>query len=165
MSINYSYKQINDKDYVGWLEELMKTNGIDSQYIGIEITESLFIENQRQAKKIFDSFRDIGINLALDDFGTGYSSLSYLTYLPIETVKIDKSLIDNYLDSDNSSFIENIVLLVHSLNMKLVIEGVEYESQYKKLKKYGCDYVQGHLFSKPISASEVENWTVPKISI
>ena len=165
VSINYSYKQINDKDYVGWLEELMKTNGIDSQYIGIEITESLFIENQRQAKKIFDSFRDIGINLALDDFGTGYSSLSYLTYLPIETVKIDKSLIDNYLDSDNSSFIENIVLLVHSLNMKLVIEGVEYESQYKKLKKYGCDYVQGHLFSKPISASEVENWTVPKISI
>ena len=80
-----------------------------------------------------------GISLALDDFGTGYSSLSYLTFLPINVVKIDKSLVDNYLSNEKGDFIKNIVRLVHSLAMKLTGEGVEHQWQNEKLKNFHCD--------------------------
>ncbi|MBO4404844.1 MAG: EAL domain-containing protein [Treponema sp.] len=160
VSINYSYAQISDEDYPSYIRELLEQYRVDSSLIGIEITESLFIKNKSQAKEVFDEFASIGVTLSLDDFGTGYSSLSYLTYLPVETVKIDKSLIDNYLSGKNDSFIKNIAHLIHSLDMKLTVEGVEYHWQFEKLKGFNCDYIQGYFFSKPITADEVETWSV-----
>lgn len=161
VSINYSYAQICDTDYPKFVKELLDEYKIDSSLVGIEITESLFIKNKVQAKDVFDEFASIGITLSLDDFGTGYSSLSYLTYLPVETVKIDKSLIDNYLSGNNDEFIKNIARLIHSLDMKLTVEGVEFHWQFEKLKVFHCDYIQGYFFSKPITAAEVESWGVP----
>ena len=155
IAINYSSGQIADTGYVDYLKNLLDENGISSSLITIEVTESLFMSNLNYAQELFKSLSDIGVSLTLDDFGTGYSSLSYLTYLPVDTVKIDKSWIDSYLQEGKDSFIKNIVRLVHSLNMKLTVEGVEEKWQYDKLKEFECDSVQGYYFSKPIIASEV----------
>ena len=90
----------------------------------------------------------------MDDFGTGYSSLGYLTYIPVDVIKLDKSLVDTYLVDGKESFIKNIIRLMHDLGKKMIIEGVEEEWQYEKLKKFGADTIQGYYFSKPISADE-----------
>lgn len=156
--INYSYGQIRDNNYVTFLNGLLNLYDISPSLIGIEITESLFIENKEKSLALFQELSNLGISIALDDFGTGYSSLNYLTYLPINTVKLDKSLIDNYLNDEKGIFIKNIVRLVHSLEMKLTVEGVENKWQYEKLKDYQCDYIQGFLFSRPISGDEIEDY-------
>lgn len=160
VSINFSVGQMADKSYIPFLSKLMRSYEIPSNLIGIEITESLFLENKQEAMDLFKQFDDLGIKIALDDFGTGYSSLNYLTYLPIHTVKLDKSTIDSYLDG-RASFIENIVSLVHSLGMKLTVEGVEEKWQFDKLKSFKCDYIQGYFFSKPLSGEEITAF-VPK---
>ena len=160
VSINYSVGQITDKGYVNYLSDLLEENAIPPDLICIEITESLFLANRKQAMELFDQFRAIGVQLALDDFGTGYSSLSYLAYLPVSTVKIDKSMIDTYLSQEGKSqFIKNIVNLVHSLDMALTVEGIEEEWQYKKICEFGGDHIQGYYFSKPIEADKVESYT------
>ncbi len=160
VSINFSVGQMADKSYIPFLSKLMRTYEIPADLIGIEITESLFLENKQQALDLFKQFDSLGIKIALDDFGTGYSSLNYLTYLPIHTVKLDKSTVDTYLDGQ-ASFIENIVNLVHSLGMKLTVEGVEEKWQYDKLKSFNCDYIQGYFFSKPLSGEDIKTF-VPK---
>ncbi|MBR1714755.1 MAG: EAL domain-containing protein [Treponema sp.] len=91
-----------------------------------------------------------------------------MTQLPLETVKIDKSLVDTYLpqndaDKDSSQFIKNIVSLVHTLGMKITVEGVEYRWQFDKLKEFGCDYIQGYFFSKPLSGGEIETFIPQKL--
>lgn len=164
VSINYSYGQISDKKYVDFLDGLLNQYGIEPSLIGIEITESLFASDKDQILALLHSFKEKGIALALDDFGTGYSSLSYLTFLPVNVVKIDKSIVDNYLGGERDKFIKNIVRLVHSLEMKLTVEGVEHEWQNEKLKNYHCDYIQGYYYSKPISGMEVEEWVSRRIA-
>ncbi len=159
VNINYSYGQINDTKYVDFLAGLLKQYDISPSLIGIEITESLFASNKEKTLRLLNQFKDLGVSLALDDFGTGYSSLSYLTYLPVNVVKIDKSLVDNYLSGTRDKFIKNIVRLVHSLEMKLTVEGVEQQWQNEKLKSYHCDYIQGYFYSKPISGKEIEEYT------
>lgn len=160
VSINYSVAQMADKEYPTYLKTLLDKNGISPNLIEIEITESLFMGNKKQASELASDFRSIGVRLALDDFGTGYSSLSYLTYIPVETIKLDKTLVDTYLQEGKESFIENIINLVHSLNMRLIVEGVEQEWQFKMLKKLRGDVIQGYYFSKPIPGKEVETFAV-----
>lgn len=162
VSINFSVGQISDVSYIDFLSKLMRTYDIPPELIGIEITESLLFGDRQQALDLFRQFNDLGIKIALDDFGTGYSSLSYLTYLPVYTVKLDKTMIDTYLDGQ-ASFIENIVNLVHSLGMKLTVEGVEEKWQYDKLCSFKCDYIQGYFFSKPLSNTEIESFVPRKV--
>ena len=133
---------------------------IPADLIEIEITESLFMGKKGRASQLFEQLAQIGVGLALDDFGTGYSSLSYLTFVPANKVKIDKSLVDNYLVDGKEDFIQNIVQLVHGLGMKLTVEGVEHKWQYDKLCSMKCDYIQGYLFSKPMSADDVPSFEV-----
>ncbi|MCR5725491.1 MAG: EAL domain-containing protein [Treponema sp.] len=157
VSINYSVGQATDHGYVNYLSDLLEENAISPDLICIEITESLFLENRKQAMELFDQFRAIGVELALDDFGTGYSSLSYLAYLPVSTVKIDKSMIDSYLSrEDKNPFLQNVVNLVHSLGLALTVEGIEQEWQYKKICQFGVDHIQGYYFSKPLLPDQVE---------
>ncbi len=155
VSINYSSGQMGDAEYVQYLHNLLIENEINPQLIKIEITESLCMKNTRQAMSLFNNFSQIGVKLALDDFGTGFSSLSYLTYLPVDTVKIDKTMTDTYLIDGKDDFIENIISLVHSLGMKLTAEGVEQQWQYDRLKKFQCDSIQGYFFSRPITGEVV----------
>ncbi|MBQ0050549.1 MAG: bifunctional diguanylate cyclase/phosphodiesterase [Treponema sp.] len=154
MAINYSAAQMADSEYVAFLDALLDEYEIPPEMVQVEITESLFMGQDAKAKELFHSLKEIGVKLALDDFGTGYSSLSYLTYLPVDTIKIDKSLVDTYLHEETEGFIASLSSLIHSLNMSIVVEGVEEEWQFRKLKKWGFDYIQGYLFSRPISGEE-----------
>lgn len=155
VSINFSSRQVRDKEYVSYLKKQLEQNDIPSNMIEMEITESMMFNHNDRAMKLLDDFSNMGVNLALDDFGTGYSSISYLTYIPVSKIKLDKSLIDTYLQEGKDVFVEDIIRLSHGLGLKITVEGVETEQQYDRLKDFNCDYIQGYYFSKPISGSEI----------
>ncbi|MBR6486176.1 MAG: EAL domain-containing protein, partial [Lachnospiraceae bacterium] len=113
-----------------------------------------------QANALFDRFKALGIRLLMDDFGTGYSSLGYLTYIPVDVIKLDKSLVDNYLVEGKDSFIDNVIRLVHDLGKKMIVEGVEEKRQFDRLKDFGADTIQGFYFSEPIPPDEAISFRV-----
>ena len=160
VSVNYSSNQLNDHGYVGFVEELLKKYDIPPQYLEIEITEGVFLEKSALADDIFKRFKDLGIRLLMDDFGTGYSSLGYLTYIPVDVIKLDKSLVDTYLVDGKDSFIKNIIHLMHDLDKEMIIEGVEEEWQFNRLQEFGADTIQGYFFSKPIPPEEAIGFKV-----
>ena len=145
---------MNDHGYVDFVESLLTIYDIPPEYLEIEITEGVFLKEGVLAEQIFKRFKEMGIRLLMDDFGTGYSSLGYLTYIPVDVIKLDKSLVDTYLVDGKESFIKNIIRLMHDLDKEMIIEGVEEEWQYEKLKKFGADVIQGYYFSKPLSPDE-----------
>lgn len=159
VSINYSSNQLSDEGYVEFLEELLAKYDIDPKYVEIEITEGVLIKQTIQANELFKRFGDLGIRLLMDDFGTGYSSLGYLTYIPVDVVKLDKSLVDNYLVEGKAHFIDDVIRLVHDLKKEMTIEGVEEKWQYLRLKDFGADTIQGYYFSKPLPADDAIRFT------
>lgn len=156
ISLNFSCKQLKDTQYVECLKKILKDNEIEPEYIEIEITESILLEKAESTMDFLYNLKNMGIKIALDDFGTGFSSLNYLTYIPLNKVKLDKSLIDNFFELNNLGAVENIISLAHSLNFKITAEGIEELRQYESLRSIECDYLQGYYFSKPLEASEIE---------
>jgi diguanylate cyclase (GGDEF)-like protein len=156
VAFNFSSKQIQDKSYLEYLKNLLEEYEVSTEFIEIEITESILLENSDETYAFLNQLKEIGIKIALDDFGTGYSSLNYLAYIPVNKVKLDKSLIDKFLNLDNSAVISSIISLAHSLNLSIIAEGIEMLEQYNLLKTEGCDYIQGYLFSMPLSVDETE---------
>ena len=150
VSVNFSSNQLNDYGYITFVEELLEKYDVPPNLLEIEITEGLFLEKSVLADQIFKRFKEKGIRLLMDDFGTGYSSLGYLTYIPVDVIKLDKSLVDTYLVDGKDSFIKNIINLMHDLDKEMIIEGVEEEWQFKRLVEFGADTIQGYYFSKPI---------------
>lgn len=164
VSINFSNKQIRDINYFQYLQDTLEEFGVDPDYLEIEITESILMDDTSYTTDFLYKLREIGINIAMDDFGTGYSSLIYLTYIPVDHVKLDKSLSDKFLQLDNISVMNSIISLAHSLNLKITAEGIEEQLQYERLKEAGCDYIQGYYFSKPLSIEDAENIYNKKLS-
>jgi diguanylate cyclase (GGDEF)-like protein len=156
VSINYSSKQMRDKHYITYLKHLLKEYDISPKFIEIEITESIFLEDDTQTLEFLKELKEAGIKIALDDFGTGYSSLNYLTYIPVDKLKLDKSINDKFLLSENIGVMDSIISLAHSLRLKITAEGIEDMDKYLQLRHSGCDYIQGYLFSKPLKAEEIE---------
>lgn len=156
VSINFSPKQLHDSNYIEFLGNTLKEMNVEAKYIDIEITESIFLEKTSETMDFINGLKALGSKIALDDFGTGYSSLNYLTFLPVDILKLDKSLNDKFLELENIKVIESLISLAHSLNLKVVAEGIEYVPQYECLKKVGCDYIQGYLFSKPLDVDQIE---------
>ena len=154
ISINFSSYQIYDDDFVEYLFYQLDRYEIPYEYVVLEITEGILFEESKQTKKIFNRLVEAGIQLHLDDFGTGYSSFSYLPYIPLNTVKMDKSLIDHFLPK-NGAVIKNLIDIVHDLGKVVIVEGVEEEWQYEKLLEYHCDVIQGYLFGGPLQAGEI----------
>lgn len=156
IAINFSVKQLDDSGYIEFLEDTLERKGVEAKYIEIEITESLFLEKKEKTLEFLNRLKAKGIRIALDDFGTGYSSLSYLTFLPVDKIKLDKSLSDKYLETKNTKILEGIISLARSLDLEVVAEGIEHIEQYTKLKDVKCNYIQGYLFSPPLEVSEAE---------
>jgi EAL domain-containing protein (putative c-di-GMP-specific phosphodiesterase class I) len=156
IAINFSAKQLNDLGYVTFLKNTLEEFHIDAKYIDIEITESIFLEKKGETIKFLNELRALGVKIALDDFGTGYSSLSYLTFLPVDKIKLDKSLNDKFLELENIKVMDSLISLAHSLNLEVVAEGIEDVAHFNRLKIAGCNYIQGYLFSKPLEASDAE---------
>ncbi|MDW7675405.1 MAG: EAL domain-containing protein [Bacillota bacterium] len=156
IAINFSAKQLNDLKFINFLEETLKSENIQGELIDIEITESIFLEKKNETITFLEKVKNLGVKIVLDDFGTGYSSLSYLTFLPVDKIKLDKSLNDKFLVLENISVMDSLISLAHSLNLQVVAEGIEEIEQYNRLKAVKCDFIQGYLFSKPIEAHEIE---------
>jgi diguanylate cyclase len=162
ISINISAKQLLKSNFSEKLISKLNMNKIDASKIDIEITEYIFIQNSNETNSNLQKLHDYGISISLDDFGTGYSSLSYLKKFPITYLKIDKSFLDDYNTKEGASFVETIVKLGQTLNMKIIAEGVEEKEQVEYLKRIKCDQYQGYFCSKPLNAKDFEEFYLNK---
>jgi diguanylate cyclase (GGDEF)-like protein/PAS domain S-box-containing protein len=160
MAINVSGKQFIDSSFYNEIHNILKRHNIPGVNIEIEVTESLFSDEDTSYIDTLIKLQQLGVSVAIDDFGTGYSSLSRLKSLPINNLKIDKSFVDNIaINTDDLSIIKSIVMLARSLNLELIAEGVELSEQAELLKSLGCFNHQGYLYSKPLIAKDFESWS------
>lgn len=150
VSINFSPLQVLDPSFVEFLTEQLETYNVAGDMINLEITESVFFKNKDKAIELLEQLRAIGVKISIDDFGTGFSSLSYLTYLPVDCIKLDKSLCERFLDLSSIQVMDSLIQLSHSLNLTVVAEGIEDLEQVRRLVVGKCDLVQGYYFSKPL---------------
>jgi EAL domain-containing protein (putative c-di-GMP-specific phosphodiesterase class I) len=156
MAVNISAKQFHQGDLISTITRVLDDTGLDPQYLDLELTESVLIKNTELAVKDLGKLKDIGIRLSIDDFGTGYSSLSYLKKFPIDYVKIDRSFIkDITADPDDAAIASAVVAMAHSLNLRVIAEGVETIEQLNFLRSLNCDEMQGYFVSRPVQASEL----------
>jgi diguanylate cyclase (GGDEF)-like protein/PAS domain S-box-containing protein len=153
MSVNLSSRQFSQADLIEQVSSVLRETGLPSLNLKLEITESMVMENFDTAIQMLTQLRNLGVGLSIDDFGTGYSSLSYLHRFPIDTLKIDRSFVTQMTDnSENAEIVRTIVTLARSLGMNVIAEGVETRAQLTQLRDLGCDFGQGYLFSKAVSA-------------
>jgi len=155
VSINFSANQLQDEGYILFIDELLKKYDIDAKYLEIEITENIFFENKQATLLFLKNLKEMGIKIAIDDFGTGYSSLNYLTFLPVDIIKLDRSLNMKFLEIKNVKVMDSLISLVHSLGLIVIAEGIETIDQVKRLKKANCDYIQGFYYSKPLDVDQI----------
>lgn len=155
IAVNISPVQFNENDLVSNIKNIISLTGIDARCLEVEITENEKIEN---AIDDINALSEMGVSISIDDFGIGYSSLSRLKDYPIDTLKIDKSLVKNLSENEKSLIIvSSIIEMAHHLGCNIVAEGVETSKQFELLKSLGCDYFQGFYFYKPLILKEVQN--------
>lgn len=151
ISVNISSLQLEQEDFLDIVKNLLEETRCNPHMIEFEITETKIMTNIEENIEKLLELKALGISISIDDFGTGYSSMSYLQKLPIDIIKIDKSFIDEMLDSEDSKILTRaIISLSQALNLKTIAEGVESNEQKEYLKKLGCDYIQGYLYAKPL---------------
>lgn len=155
IAINVSGVQFTQSDIVSFVKKTVEDIGIDPTRIELEVTESVFMDDIQHTIQTLKELHALGLELAIDDFGTGYSSLSYLRQFPIDRLKIDQSFIRNVLNEpDDASITKTIITLGHSLNLKVIAEGVETKDHETFLINENCDEVQGYRYSKPLPFDE-----------
>jgi EAL domain-containing protein (putative c-di-GMP-specific phosphodiesterase class I) len=159
MSINVSAVQFHQKDFLAVLKSVLTDTGVDPQYIELELTESVLMQNVEAVEATLAEIRALGVSLAIDDFGTGYSSLNYLRRFPINRLKIDQSFVrDIELTPTNESITKAIIALAESLSLEIVAEGIEKTTEKSMLENLGCTEGQGYFFAKPLSAGDITHW-------
>jgi diguanylate cyclase (GGDEF)-like protein/PAS domain S-box-containing protein len=155
VSVNLAAGQFANDATVPYVEATLRRFGVPPSCLGLEITEGTVMGDPDKAVAALHRLKDIGVSISLDDFGTGYSSLGYLKRFPIDTLKIDKSFVDDVTTSANDAAIAlSVISLAHNLNMQVIAEGVETREQVQFLTERGCDEMQGYFFSRPINAEE-----------
>jgi EAL domain-containing protein (putative c-di-GMP-specific phosphodiesterase class I) len=159
IAVNVSAKQLCDLDWVDSIAETLRETGVSPGCLELELTETTIINDDSTTIETLSSLSDMGVGIVLDDFGTGYSSLSHLRGLPINRVKIDRSFVSDVCEDKQSAALAGaIVVLAHSLQIKVVAEGVETHEQANFLREVGCDELQGYLMSRAVSASDFERF-------
>ncbi|PAB56802.1 EAL domain-containing protein [Anaeromicrobium sediminis] len=157
IAVNISPVQFKSKDFVKMVEGVLKDTNIDPKYLELEITESI-MQNMEDSILILNKLKNIGIKVSIDDFGTGYSSLSVLQNLPIDTLKIDQSFINDIKEDFNiSPIVKTIIDMGNNLNLNIIAEGIEREYQIEYLKENKCFIGQGYLLSKPLSVEKIND--------
>ncbi len=157
VAMNLSAQQFADSRLIDNLNQLLRETGCDPRLLEFEITESVVMTNPGKALELLQHIKNHGITLAIDDFGTGHSSLGYLKRFPVDSVKIDYTFVrDIAIDPDDVAIIRAIIALGHSLDLKVVAEGVESVTQLELLRRFHCDEFQGFLFSRAVPAAEFE---------
>lgn len=159
VSVNVSRIDIYDPQLEERLTGLMEKNGLSTEELMLEITESAYSENANGLIEVVNHLRDRGFKIEMDDFGSGYSSLNMLTTIPIDVLKLDMKFVRNmHKDEKSLKLVELIIDIARFFGVPLVAEGVEDEAQFKTLKEMGCDVIQGYYFSKPVPAEEFEKF-------
>lgn len=157
VSVNLSARQLQDPDIVRIVSDVVEETGINPSSLELELTERMILHNIDDVAARLQEFKEMGILISIDDFGTGHSSLSNIQMLPIDEVKIDKSFIHNVThNSQNATIAEAIINMAHKLGLRVVAEGVEMEEQLIYLHQHECDLMQGYYFSRPVTASKLE---------
>lgn len=153
VAVNLSSKQLRDKNLVGVVQQALADSGLEARYLGLELTESVLMEDMELAAAIMKELKKVGVAFSLDDFGTGYSSLSYLKRFPIDYLKIDRSFVcDITTDLFGAGIVRAIIVMAHTLKIKVIAEGVETNEQLVFLRRQGCDITQGYYCSEPLPA-------------
>jgi diguanylate cyclase (GGDEF)-like protein len=157
VGVNLSIKQLQQKDFLSCLQQILEETNLDPHFLELEITEGIMMDNVEEKIILLNEFRQMGIQLSIDDFGTGYSALSYLKNLPIDTLKIDRIFIEYVTHSEHDrTIVASIINLAHSLSLNVIAEGVETIEQVDILRSLGCDQIQGYFFYKALPAEEIE---------
>lgn len=165
MSINVSPQQLRQPGFVEYVRDVIEITGVPVANLQIEITESLLIDGVDTAKEILQRIREMGLRVALDDFGTGYCSFNYLKELPITSLKIDKTFVNEIISSNRDfNIIGSIIELVHHLGIKTIAEGVESKEQYDALNNINCDYIQGYVVGRPLDEDVVTEFVEKNIA-
>jgi diguanylate cyclase (GGDEF)-like protein len=155
IAINLSGQQLRGGGTVELVRQVLADSGLDPRRLVLELTESTLMEGVGDARTVLPALSALGVGLAIDDFGTGYSSLSYLKNFPVNALKIDKSFIRDVTNDPNDAAITSaIVAMGHALELTVVAEGVETEAQLDMLRGLGCDMIQGHWVSRPVTADD-----------
>lgn len=150
VAVNLSARQFVQQDIVELISRTLRETGCNPHWLELEITESIIMARPEEAASSMKILAGMGVAISIDDFGTGYSSLAYLKRFPIQSLKIDRSFVlDIATDPEDASIVHAIIALAHSLNVQVVAEGVENESQLNYLREHGCDLVQGYYFYRP----------------
>lgn len=158
MSVNISAKQFCNPSLVDTVRRALESSRLAPEYLELELTESMFIEDATRSIEMMKELKELGVSLSIDDFGSGYSSLTYLKEFPVDYLKIDRSFVrDLATNTKDAAIARAISALAHSLNMKLVAEGVEDIEQAHFLEQQGCHELQGFLFGRPVTAAELEH--------
>ncbi|MGM0500370.1 MAG: EAL domain-containing protein [Bacillota bacterium] len=156
LSVNVSPEQFIAKDFIKTVENVLQKTKLKAENLELEITERTTVENIDYTIDVLNKLNQMGVKTAIDDFGTGYSSLNYIKRFAINTLKIDKSFIDDFINNRNNRAIVNtIITLAHNLNLKVVAEGVENKEQAQQLKLFGCDIIQGYYYCRPIPLEDI----------
>lgn len=155
VAVNLSARQFREDGLHKTIADALVESGLSAECLELEITESMIMQNAERANLLLQHFRKLGAHVLIDDFGTGYSSLSYLKQFPIDSLKIDRSFVfDIPEDKDDMAITQAIIAMAHSLNLKVVAEGVETQAQFDFLKQQNCDQVQGYIYSEPVPNEE-----------
>lgn len=158
IAVNVSPIQFQQKGFSELVTSVLRETGLDGSLLELEITESALMRGAPQINSVTARLREAGVGISIDDFGTGYSSLSYLRHLPIDKIKIDRSFIADI--THHGAITRAIVQLAHSLNLRVIAEGVESQGQIERLRAFGCDEVQGHYYSSAVSADEFAQFLI-----
>ncbi|CAG0962345.1 MAG: EAL domain-containing protein [Rhizobiaceae bacterium] len=151
VSVNLSSRQLLRRDLVSDVKSVIARSNIKPRCFRLELTESLVMDNPEQSAHVLVKLKQIGIGLSLDDFGTGYSSLAYLTRFPFDTIKIDKSFLDDS-SPKRDVLLRSMVSMAHELGLSVVAEGISDENDALQLRQMGCEYVQSFMFGAPMAA-------------
>jgi EAL domain-containing protein (putative c-di-GMP-specific phosphodiesterase class I) len=155
VAVNLSPRQFRQENLVSEVARTLRETGLDAGSLELEITESMVVRDPGQAAKLLTELRATGIYLSIDDFGTGYSSLAYLKRFPINSIKIDRSFIQDLPgDADSAAITRAIIAIADSLKLNVIAEGVENEAQMDFLRAHNCTEIQGYYFSKPLPPTE-----------
>jgi EAL domain-containing protein (putative c-di-GMP-specific phosphodiesterase class I) len=159
ISVNVSPRQFRDPEFIRIVMRALSDSGLKPEHLELEITERLLLDNSIETPEILNQLDRAGVQLSVDDFGTGYSALSYLKSYPFDTLKIDKSFVQDVMkEPENASLVRAIINMAHSLGLNVIAEGVEEEEQTHFLKEEGCDFCQGYYYSRPVPAEEFAAW-------
>lgn len=151
VAVNVSARQFRDKNLADEVVQALRSTGLQAQYLELELTESMMMQNADEAVVTVQRLKKVGVGISIDDSGTGYSSLAYLKLFPIDYLKIDQSFVRDMLgDPTVAAIVRSVISLGHSLDFRIIAEGVETEGQLAYLQRYNCDEAQGFHLSQPI---------------